>query len=78
MSQNIEYAKKLLLKVMKAIVESVKVGGQEGASGGILYLACMNLGISLDTFTQIMQQLVTDGYLLKKSDRYYWVKDLNG
>jgi hypothetical protein len=64
-----------LLEVAKAIVESVKAGGDQGAPGGVLYAATMGM-MNLSQFESIMGTLVERGYLRKSGQLYFHVKDL--
>jgi hypothetical protein len=56
-----------------AIVDSVKVAGTAGASGGILYSAMMAHGITLAQFEQFMSALVAAGKLRKEGHLYFAV-----
>jgi hypothetical protein len=57
--------------VARALFETVKEAGAEGAPAGPMYAACMCTGISLDQFEQIMGALVRTGQLRKEGHVYY-------
>ena len=70
------YAHAMVIAACRAIVEAVKVAGDLGAPGGVIYAALQTQNISLAQFEQFMIALVDLGKLRKRGDRYYWVADL--
>lgn len=54
-----------------SIVAAVDAGGDDGASGGILYAALMSQGCTLDQFSGIMAGMVGAGLLCKVGERYF-------
>lgn len=67
---------KAFREICKVMVEAVKAGDQTmGTPGGHLYAAVMGY-MSLGQFEQLMALLVGGGYLRKRGQCYFWVKDL--
>ena len=69
-------AMKATLEIARVIIEAVKASDKTtGAPGGHLYAACMNI-MSLDQFESLMGMLVRVGFLEKRGQCYFWLKDL--
>lgn len=64
-------ARKALLHVTKALLETVQEAGERGAPAGPLYAAVMTVGISLNAFEQIMGALV-QARMVRKSGHVYF------
>ena len=62
---------KMLRRIGRAILETVRESGQFGAPGGILYAALMEQGCTLDQFEQIMSGMVRAGVLTKEGECYH-------
>jgi hypothetical protein len=63
--------KNLVRVVADAIVDSVKEAGDHGAPGGIIYMALMARGASLDQYQAMMNYLVNAGRLRRAGDLYF-------
>ena len=65
--------KQAIFALFSAITESVKVAGDLGAPGGVLYAALMGK-LTLDQFEKVMGALVQAGNLKKRGDCYFYVR----
>lgn len=65
----------LMLKALQALVDAVKEGGDFGAPGGVMYAALMG-SLTLQQFETMMRVLVSQGFLRKQGDLYYFVRDV--
>ncbi len=54
-----------------AVVSAVDAGGNEGASGGILYTAMMQDGCTMEQFQALMSGMIGAGLLCKVGERYF-------
>ena len=70
-----EEALRAILAIADAIVEAVRSVEPDGAPGGVIYLAMMEHGCSLDQFQQIMDALVEAGRLRQEGHFYYAAHD---
>ena len=57
-----------------AIVAAVKVAGDRGAPGGVIYAALMGYGRSLERYEQFMSGLVRAGKLRRRGELYFLVE----
>ena len=60
-----------LAQIGRAIVDTVRQSGAQGAPGGHLYAALMASGCTLSQFEQIMGALVEAGLLRKRGQCYF-------
>ena len=60
-----------IMMLLSAIVDSVKMAGDHGAPGGVLYAALMAHGITLDQFESLMSALVSAGKMTRKGHLYF-------
>jgi hypothetical protein len=67
-----ERALQALTLLIDAVIDSVAVGGTDGAPGGVLYAAMMGQ-VSLSQFEDLMRFLVAVGKLTKRGDLYFAV-----
>jgi hypothetical protein len=65
-----------LAQLMLAVHETVKEVAPEGAPEGPMYLAFMQAGYDLETFSRVVGLLVAKGFLRRESNVLYFVKDL--
>ena len=66
-----EQAHRALLAIADAIIEAVRSVEPDGAPGGVIYLACMEFGATLDQFQQLMDALVEVGKLRQEGHFYF-------
>lgn len=57
-------------RVALALLEAIDEAGPLGAPSGILYAALMGQGCTLDTYKQIMDPMVSRGFLVLEHDCY--------
>jgi len=57
-------------RVALAVLESIEEAGPLGAPSGILYAALMGQGCTLTTYQQLMDPMVTRGFLILEQDCY--------
>jgi len=67
--------KRALVEAAQALIDAVKIGGDLGVPGGHLYAALIGK-LSLQQFESLMSGIVSAGYLTKRGDLYFYVKDL--
>lgn len=60
-------------KILDAIVEVVAIAGADGAPGEIIHSALAQAGCTLEQYEKIMGQLVAEGRLSKRGQKYYAV-----
>ena len=63
----------ILRQVCDAMLETVNES-PNGAPAGAMYLACSNMGMSLEVFETVMGALVTAGKIRKLGHVYYPAK----
>lgn len=61
-----------VLQLVRAVFETIKEAGDQGAPGGHLYNALMGI-VNIDQFQQIMSILVTSGRVRKQGECYFKV-----
>jgi hypothetical protein len=71
---NREAAMRALHAIADSVVDAVKVAGDHGAPGGVLYAALMRYGCTLEHFEQIMGALVVAKKVVKRGQLYFAVK----
>lgn len=59
-------------KLGDALVEAVELAGSQGAPASILYLAVMTVGISYDSFQNMMDALVAAGRVRRGPHHLYY------
>ena len=60
-------------QIADAVVESVRVAGDQGAPGGMLYAALMAHGASFSQYQSLMGALVRAGKVTRRGDLYFAV-----
>lgn len=61
----------LLVKLTKAVAETITETGSSGAPGGILYTALMSKGVDMQTYQMIMDTLLATGRFVKHGQVYF-------
>ncbi len=61
----------VVLMIVDAVIESVKVAGPLGAPAGVMYAALMSQGCTLDQFNQLTGALVGMGKLRRQGDLFF-------
>ena len=70
-NKQISDAKRVIVALAQAIVETVNEAGAAGAPAGAMYLAFSEHGISLDTFEAICSALQKAGQIRRHGYLYY-------
>lgn len=65
----------LMLRALQTLVDAVKAGGETGAPGGVMYAALMGQ-LTLQQFETMMRVLVSQGFLRKQGDLYFFERDV--
>lgn len=58
-------------QIVKAVYDTIKETGEDGAPGGVLYAALMNIGVDYDGYNLIMGTMVEQGLVMKQGELYY-------
>ena len=67
-------AVKAAIELCRAVFETVKEAGLEGAPEGPMYLAFQTRGFSLDTFQRVTDKLISLGLVRRENHILYAVK----
>lgn len=69
-------ATKAMIQIaLQGVIDAIKEGGDLGAPAGVLYTALINQ-MTLVQFEAMMNFLVIEGFIRKRGDLYFFVKDL--
>lgn len=60
------------MELMRAVAETIREMGPEGAPSGVVYSALMGFGVSLSTYTTIVSKLVEWGFVKQVNNVLYW------
>jgi hypothetical protein len=60
-----------LLLICDAVIEAVKVAGDRGAPGGVIYSALMAQGCTFSQYQSLMAALVATGKLRQSGQLYF-------
>lgn len=63
-----------LLAITEGVIDAVRVAGDQGVPGGVLYAALMTTGMTLERFEWLMALLVSSGRLVKRGQLYFYVE----